>query len=199
MNLQSRVVNILTKPREEWTVIAAEPATIAEIYSGYVMILALIPPVCSFIGSSVLGIALPLVGPYRVGLAHGLTTAVLSYAMSLLGVYVAAVVIQKLAPTFQSESNLLQAFKLVAYSWTASWVAGVLQLFPMLGLLVLVAVVYGIYVCYLGMAPLLKTPQDKVIPFLVVAAVVSIVVTFVLGAITGAVTLLLFGLPPLVM
>jgi hypothetical protein len=197
VNLQTRAINILTKPKEEWPVIAAEPGTIAEIYSGYVMILAAIPPVCSLIGTTVFGITLPILGTYRIGVAQGLTTAVLSYVMALLGVYVAAVVVQKLAPTFQSEPNLVQAFKLVAYGWTASWVAGVLYIFPALGLLALLAALYGIYIFYLGVAPLMKTPQEKVIPYMVVAAVVAIVVTLVLGVISGAVTTVFFGVPRL--
>lgn len=188
MNLQTRVVNILTKPGDEWPVIAAEPATVAGIYSGYVAILAAIPAVCSLIGSTIFGITLPIIGTYRVGLSQGVTTMVLTYVMSLAGVYIAALVIQKLAPTFQSDADLVQAFKLVAYSMTAPWVAGVLNIIPALGLLVLLAALYAIYLCYLGVTPLLKTPSDKVIPYMLVSAVVVIVVNVVLGAIMGLMT-----------
>ena len=115
MNLQTRVVNILTKPKEEWPVIAGEGGAIAGIYSGYVMPLAAISPICSFIGTTVFGISVPFFGTYRVSLGQGLTTAVFAYVLGLVGVYVAAFVVQKLAPTFESEPNLVQAFKLVAF------------------------------------------------------------------------------------
>jgi len=195
VNLQTRVTNILTKPKGEWPVIAAEPATVAGIYSEYVMILAAIGPICTFIGMMVFGVSLPLVGTYRIGFAQGLTTLVFSYVLALVGIYVTAFVIQKLAPTFQSQPDLIQAFKLVAYSSTPSWVAGVLYLIPQLGPLVLLAALYGVYICYLGMAPVMKTPQDKVIPYMVVAAIVIIVVMLVMGAISGALTAAFFGMP----
>jgi Yip1 domain len=195
VNLQTRVVNILTKPGDEWPIIAAEPATVATVYSGYVMILAAIPAVCSLIGSTVFGITLPIIGTYRVGLAQGLATMVLSYVMALAGVYIAALVIQKLAPTFQSDADLVQAFKLVTYSMTAPWVAGVLNIIPALGLIVVLAAIYGIYLCYLGMTPVMKTPQDKVIPYMAVSAVVVIVVNVVLGGILGVLVAVFWAAP----
>ena len=50
MNLVERVKRILTKPPQEWPVIAAEQTTVQHLYTSYVMILVAIPAVCSFIG-----------------------------------------------------------------------------------------------------------------------------------------------------
>ncbi len=197
MNLQTRVINILTKPKTEWPAIATEPATVASIYSRYVMILAAIPPICTCIGTTLFGITLPLLGTYRVGVGQGMTTMVLTYVLALVGVYVAAFVVQKLAPTFQSEPNLVQAFKLVAYAMTPAWVAGVLNIVPQLSVLVVLASLYGIYLFYLGVVPLMKTPQDKVIPYMVTAAVVVIVVSVLMGVIGGALTGAFFAAPRL--
>lgn len=197
MNLQTRVVNILTKPKEEWPVIAAETTDVASLYSGYIAILAAIPAVCSFIGMTMIGVTLPFVGTYRYPLAHGLTTAVLQYVFGLIGIYVAALVIDKLAPTFQSQPSTIQALKLVAYASTAGWVAGVLNLIPALGILGIFAALYGIYLFYLGVTPLMKTPSDKVIPYMVVSAVVIIIVMAICGVITGAITAAMFVGPRL--
>ena len=43
MGIVDRVRNMLFVPKEEWPRIAAEPATVGSIYSGYVMMLAAIP------------------------------------------------------------------------------------------------------------------------------------------------------------
>ena len=43
MALVDRVKNILLSPRTEWPVIDAEPATVASLYTGYIMPLAAIP------------------------------------------------------------------------------------------------------------------------------------------------------------
>ena len=198
MNLQTRVMSILTKPKEEWPVIAAETTDVSTLYQSYIAILAAIPPIASFIGLSIIGVSLPLypsVGTFRYGLAQGLAMAVVQYVMGLVGVYVAAVVIDKLAPTFQSESNTIQALKLVAYSSTATWLAGVLNIIPALGVLAMLAGLYGIYLFYLGVSPLMKTPTDKVIPYMVVSAIVIIIVMVVAGAITAAITGAMFVVP----
>ena len=190
MNLQTRVVNILTKPKEEWPIIAAETTDVPTLYTSYIAILAAIPAICSFIGMSMIGVTLPFVGTYRYPLAHGLTMAILQYVLGLVGIYVAAVVIDKLAPTFQSQPSTIQALKLVAYASTAGWVAGVLNIIPALSILGILAGLYGIYLFYLGVSPLMKTPSEKVIPYMVVSAIVIIVVMIVVGvcatALTGA-------------
>ena len=197
MNLQARVISILTKPQVEWPTIAAEHGTVAGICSGYVMILAAIPAIAAFIGTTVFGVTLPLIGTYRVGIVQGFTTLVLTYVLSVVGVYVAAFIVQKLAPTFQSDPNLVQAYKLVAYAMTPSWVAGVLYIIPQLGLLVMLAGLYGIYLFYLGVTPVMKTPQEKVIPYMITAAVVVIVVSILMGVIGGALTGAFFAAPRL--
>ena len=197
VNLQTRVINILTKPKVEWPVIAAEQTSVGALYSGYIVLLAAIGPVCSFIGMSVFGAAIPLMGRLGYGPAYWLATAIVTYVLGLVGVYVGALVIQKLAPTFQSEPNFIQALKLVAYGSTPTWVAGVFNLIPPLAILGILAALYGIYLFYLGVTPLMKTPQDKVIPYMVVSAIVIIVVYVVISVVTGAITGLFFARPAL--
>src|ERR1019366_7815089 len=82
MNLPARVTNILTKPSAEWPVIAAEPADIASILVGYVLILAAIPAVCLFVGVEV--ISAPFVG--HLAIAGALTGALLHYVTTIISV-----------------------------------------------------------------------------------------------------------------
>jgi hypothetical protein len=82
----------------------------------------------------------------------------------------------------------MQALKLVAYASTASWVAGALGIIPGLAPLAVLGGFYGIYLFYLGVAPLMKTPSDKVVPYMVVSAIVVIVVMFVTGAVATMMT-----------
>jgi hypothetical protein len=185
VNLQARVVNILTKPKTEWPVIAAEPRDVATLYRNYIVLLAAVPPLCMAIGQSIIGISVPFFGHYRVPIASAIVSAVVSYVFSLVGVYIGAFVIAKLAPTFQSDPDVGQALKIVAYASTPSWVAGILYIIPALSPLVLLAALYGIYICYLGMTPTMKTPPEKVIVYMVVAAVVMIVVFVVVGLVAA--------------
>lgn len=184
MSLQTRVQAILTKPAEEWRVIAAEPADVQGLIRDYAAPLAAIPAVCQWLGFSLIGF-----GPFfRVGIVRGFVNAVVSWVMSLVGVWISAVVIEKLAPTFQSKGNTVQAMKLVAYAMTPVWVAGVLYLIPALSPLVLIAGLYAIYIFYLGLPVLMDTPSGQVIPYMVVSAIVIIVLSIVLGMVAAAIS-----------
>jgi hypothetical protein len=183
MNLPARVTSILTRPAAEWPVIAAEPADMASILVGYVLILAAIPAVCLFIGVEV--ISAPFVGHFAI--AGALTGAVLHYLSSVVSVILTALVVQALAPTFGSRGGTVQALKLVAYSYTPLWLAGVLYLVIFLAPLGIVAGIYAIYLFYVGLPVVMKTPADKVVPYMLVSAVVVIVVHWVLQLILGTI------------
>jgi hypothetical protein len=187
MDLQTRVRAILTAPATEWPVIARESADTNSLVFGYAAPLAAIPAVCRFIGMSVIGMSLPFVGTIRVGIFRGISGAIVSWVLALVGVYVAAIVVEKLGPTFQSSGSTTQALKLVVYAMTPVWIAGVLNLVPALAVLIAIAALYAIYLFYLGLPSIMSTPADKVIPYMLVSALVIIVVTFVLGLVTAAI------------
>jgi len=186
MDLVPRVTNILTKPKQEWPVIASESTDVATLYKEYIVLLAAVPAICSFIGMTVIGVPIPFFGTMRVGVVSGLTGLVVRYVLSLAAAYVAAIIIEKLAPTFQSQGSTIQALKLVAYASTPAWVAGVLSLFPPLVPLTILAGLYGVYLFYLGLPHLMKTPTDKVIPYMIVSAIVIFVMYLIVGAVTAA-------------
>ena len=186
MDLVPRVTNILTKPKQEWPVIASESTDVATFYKEYIVLLAAVPAICSFIGMTVIGVPIPFFGTMRVGVVSGLTGLVVRYVLSLAAAYVAAIIVEKLAPTFQSQGSTIQALKLVAYASTPAWVAGVLSLFPPLVPLTILAGLYGVYLFYLGLPHLMKTPPDKVIPYMIVSAIVIFVMYLIVGAVTAA-------------
>lgn len=185
-NLQARVTGILTNPKSEWPAIAAEPDDMAAMYRSYIVYLAAIPAVSMFFGLTVIG--LPFFGRY--GVTTALASAIVMYVTSLAAPFIAAVVLEKLAPKFLSSGSTAQALKLVAYASTPVWVAGVFYLVLVLAPLAFIAALYAIYLFYLGLPALMKTPQDKVVPFMVVAAIVIVVLNIVLRAIVSV-----FGLP----
>jgi Yip1 domain len=192
---RARVVNIVTRPRLEWPAIAAEPRDVAGLYRGYIAPLAAIPVICRLIGMSLVGISVPYLGYYRISIGAAAANAVVQYVLGLVGIYVAALVITKLAPTFQSTPDTAQALKLVGYSMTPVWIAGVLHLVPALSPLVLLAALYSIYVCHVGIAPVMETPADKVTAYLVASAIVLIAVYMVIALLMAALMPLAFIAP----
>ena len=137
MQLMERVKGILLKPRETWAAIDGEPAD-TRLFTGYVMILAAIPAVCGFIGMSLIGMG-GFGFSMRVPLLAGLANMAVSYVLSLVGVYVLALVINALGPTFGGTQNQGQALKVAVYASTAAMLGGVFSLLPSLAMLGLLA------------------------------------------------------------
>lgn len=185
--LTDRVKAILTTPKTEWPLLAAEPANVGGLYTGYIMILAAIPAIATFIKSSLIGYDL-LGVTMRIPMLSGLGHAIATYLVSLLVVYLVALIIDALAPTFGGEKNRVQALKATAYAWTATWVAGAAIIIPWLGwFIVLAGVVYAIYLLYLGLPPTMKCPPERAGAYTAVSVIVAIVVSWLLGMIVAAV------------
>ena len=187
--LIARVKAILLTPKTEWPVIAGEPATVADLYKNYIIILAAIPAIFTFLKMSVIGISIPFAGTIRVGMGAGLANLLLGYVLSLGMVFVMALIIDALAPTFGGQKDQTQALKAAAYAYTASWVAGVGQIVPFLGLLIALAGgIYSIYLLYVGLPHTMKCPPDKAGGYTAVVIIIAIVLGFVVGLVATTVT-----------
>jgi Yip1 domain len=184
MSLVDRVKRILLSPRTEWQVIDAEATTPAQLYTGYIMPLAAIGPIAQIIGYSVFGISVPLVGTYRVPIGSAITSALVSYVLVLIATYVLALIIDALAPTFNGQRSQIQALKVAAYSSTASWVAGIFLLIPGLRLLTILGL-YSLYLLYLGLPVLMKTPLEKAVTYTVVVVLAAIILFMLTGLVAG--------------
>ena len=175
-NLVGRVKNILFRPHEEWPQIAAETTSVRDLYLGYIVPLAAIGPIASLIGMSLVGIRLPFVGTYRVPLLDAFLQAVVSFVLTLVGVFVLSLIINVLAPPFGGVKDQMQALKVAAYSATPAWVVGILLLIPMLSPLGLLGL-YALYLLYLGLPVLMRCPREKALGYTVVVIICAIVLS----------------------
>lgn len=168
MGLVERVKNILLTPKTEWPKIAEETATTQSIFVGYVLILAAIGP-----------IAMAIRGGMLIAAA-----AVFSYVVALVVVFVVTLIADALAPSFGGEKNFVQSLKLVAYSHTAAWVAGIFHLLPYIGGLIgLLAGIYSLYTFYLGAPLLKKSTADKAVGYTLVVIICVVVLWVLLGVV----------------
>jgi hypothetical protein len=182
-SIVERAKAIILKPKDEWPVIERETTPSGEIFTRYVVPLAAIGPVAGFIGGQVFGYG-AFGFSFRPSLTWGLSQALLGYVLSLVGVFLLAFVANKLAPNFGGVSNSRSAFKLVAYSMTASWIAGIFALIPSLSILSIVGL-YSIYLFYVGVGPLMKVPAEKAMTYTIVTVICMIVIYLIIGAITA--------------
>jgi len=185
MSIVDRIKGILLKPMEEWQAISGETTTIAELYKTYIIILAAIGPVASVIGMSIVGISLPFVGSFRIPITTSIASAVVHYILNLGGVYLLALIIDALAPTFSGQKNINQAFKLATYSNTPGWLVGVFTIIPALSILGILGL-YGLYLLYLGLSILMKSPQEKSLGYAVAVIVAAVIIFVVIGMVSRA-------------
>jgi hypothetical protein len=183
--LIARVKNILLTPVTEWAAIDAEASSARAIYVQYVAPLAVIGAVAGFIGRSVVGVSIPFFGTYRTPFVSGLVMAVVMYALTFLSIFIVALLVDALAPTFGGQKDSLRALKVSAYSYTPAWIAAVFQIIPSLSFIGLLAGLYGIYLLYLGLPVLMRSPKDKAIAYTAVLCVCAIVLYVIIGVVSG--------------
>lgn len=159
----ARIKAILMTPRAEWPVIARETGPTGDIFTRYVMPLAAIGPVAALIGTS-----------------HGIGFALVSYAIGLVMVLVMTFVVEQLAPKFGGEQSRSAAFRLIAYSGTAGWLAGIFNLVPGLRWLGILGL-YGIYLFHLGSGPMLAIPPERRVVFIVTIGIVGFIIAMVIA------------------
>jgi len=182
MDLAGRVKQIILKPKDAWEQIKGEETTIKDLYISYAAILAIIPPVATFIGWSIVGMSF-MGFSYSIPFMSGISYAVFHYILSLAGLYLVAFIIDILAPNFGSQKNIVNAMKVAVYANTPNWVASVLFIIPALSPIVMIASLYSLYLFYLGLPVLMETPKEKTVGYIIVVIIVSIIVFYLTGTI----------------
>lgn len=181
MNLITRVKNILVTPKTEWDVIAAEQGTVSSVLTTYVLPLSLIGAAATLIGWGLIGKSYWLIT--IKGWDIGMKYAIISLVSTIVGFLITTFVVDALAPSFGSEKNLNKTAQFVGYSYTPALVGAVLGIFPSVAWLGALCGLYGLYLMYLGLGPIKKTPDDKKVVYLIISIVVLIAAYFVLGLI----------------
>ncbi|GGB12179.1 Yip1 family protein [Puia dinghuensis] len=178
MPFLARVRNIIFSPVAEWQVIAKEKRTMKRLLGRYVIPMALIPAVASFIGYGLVGANGIL---FRIsGVYWGISMATNSFITSLVVYLLGTLLVDIIAPAFGAPRDLGRSAQLVAYSYTPAWLAGIFYALP--GLQAGVALgLYSVYLFYTGVPQLKKTPEDQRVAYTIVSAILLIIIRFLVG------------------
>jgi hypothetical protein len=148
--------------------------------------------IAAFIGYGLIGFN---VFGFRVsGVNWGLYQALTILIGAIVSVYITALVVDMLAPSFGSQKNFNRSVQLVAYSFTPMWIGGILAIFPPIALIGGLFGLYGLYLLYIGLPKLKLTPPDKQIGYFVVTLIVTLVVYFVIAWILQSLFMNILGL-----
>ncbi len=186
MHLTARVKAIMLRPHSEWPIIASEPSDPTDLFTHYVAVLALIPAIAGFVGTSIVGIADPAGGTTRLSLLSGLFSGIFGYLLTFVVVYLLALLINALTPLFGGRRDSENALKLAAYTFTPYWLAGVFLLVPGLRFLTIVGI-YGAYLAVRGVGPTMRVPRSRTFVFAVAIAACAIALALLVGGIQATV------------
>ena len=182
MNLLDRVKKILISPKSEWDVIKNEKYSVSELFTKYAIILAAIPAVAAILGFSLTGVSTGF-GNYTLPFGISLKYAVLTYVLSLAGAYLVAFIMDTLSPNFGAVKNMEDSFKVVVFSYTASWVGGIFLIIPSLSFLTALSGIYSLALLYMGMQKIKPAKQDKAVAYFVVTLVAAIIIEILVSAV----------------
>ena len=179
MDIVARAKGLIIRPWEEWQAIAGEAADTAGLFKGYVMPMAAIPAVASFIGLAVFGrMVLPGLPGFSIGSL--LAQALVTYLLGLAGVWIFGKLAQALAPRFGGSGEEMPAMKLAAYSPTAFWLAGAFTLVPPLAILGLLGL-YSLYILYKGAPVVTRVPENRALVFTLALVLCAIAINLIIG------------------
>ncbi|MCW9708504.1 Yip1 family protein [Fodinibius salsisoli] len=159
-----RAKGIIVSPKDEWQAIKGESKSNKELIVFYALPLVVLATLAGLIGH------------------WSLNIAVYQLVMPLLGIVVAAYVANELAEKFNSTKNLNNAFKLVVYAATPSFLASVIANLSFLLSWVSLFGLYSIYLFWVGIPVMMETPDDKRLAYVIVCALVVIVVQLIVSA-----------------
>ena len=194
-SIVARAKGIVMAPKDEWPKIASEGKSPTQILVQYAIPLALIGPVCTLIGSQLFGYGAMGIS-FRPSVGMALGTAISSFVVSILSLFIVSYIANFLAPKFGGKEGFGNAFRLVAYAMTAAWLVGIFSIVPMLGILGILGL-YSIYLLYTGAAPIMGVPKEQAGGYTAVTIIIAIVGNVVLGMVTvglvGGSTMAFYG------
>ena len=188
----SHVWGLLFHPEEEWQAIRKEHCTVPRCYCSHVLLLAAIPAVAGYIGTTQVGWQVTARELHRLTPDSALQIAILFYITMLVAVFTVGKMIHWMGQTYGSKQSLPQCIALAAYTATPLFLIGIMLLYPLLWLnlvLGLPALGYTVYLLYTGVPVMMGVPKER--GFLFASAVLAVGLVMLVGVL--AVTVILWG------
>ena len=189
----SLIMRLLRHPSAGWEAVRAEALSVRDCYARYVVPLALIAPVASFIGTSMVGWRVGGGDVVRLTTDSALRISVLTFFAMLAVVYILARTIHWMARTYDSDRSLPECFCLAAFTAVPLFLVGITMLYPMpwfVYFLGLPALGYSVALLYTGVPVMMGVNKEQ--GFLFSSAILALGLVSLVGLI--AVTVSFWGL-----
>ncbi|NWN92527.1 YIP1 family protein [Marinobacter adhaerens] len=178
---------LLFKPDREWKAIRKDSESTLRLYFGHVLILALIPALAGFIGTTQVGWKIGDGQVTRLSVQSGLSLSILFYAAMLAGIFILGKFIDFFSATYGVSEHSPRGVTMAAYTATPIFLIGVIAVYPNIWvnmLAGLVAIAYAVFLLYEGLPILMKIPEDRGFMFATAVLTVGLVMFVALLAIS---------------
>jgi len=184
-NLFSRCIGIVVSPKLEWIKIKEEDGSFYQLIANFLFPLLILTAIASMIGSY-----FQMIGngfAWDIIIVSGLRS-VLSILISIL---MSILAINAMIKTFEGTPNMVQASKLVVYSFVpgilVAIIFGMIPWFYILGLFFL----YSFYIFFHGTPIMLDIPSERQSNFSTLSSttilVIYLMISFILSSFFGAI------------
>ena len=183
------VWGLMAQPKDEWKSIRDERCTIGKCYCSHVLLLAALPAIAYFIGTSQVGWVIGAKS-VRLSTESALQIAGLTYLTMLVGIFAMGKTIHWMSQTYGATQNLPQSIALAAYTATPLFLTGIMLIYPILWLNLLIglmALAYTIYLLYIGLPIMMKISQER--GFLFASAVMGVGLVMLVAVLAATVVL----------
>lgn len=162
--MSAPIVKLFTQPNFAWTDIRREEEAQPRHYLAHLLLLALIPAVCLFIGTNYVGWSLAENETVKLSSASALQLCVLLYMTIVAGVAVMGGFIRWMSRTFDARPTLNQCIGFAAYTVTPFFLAGIAGLYPSRWLAILVlgaASIYSTFLLFVGLPTFMHERKEQ--------------------------------------
>lgn len=187
------IIGLFTDPTQEWAKIREQYQSGSGSPVGHVLILALIPAISGYIGTTQVGWRIGVGEPIRITGDSAFSIAVIYYIALLVGIFSIGWVIHLLGKAYEVEKPLPLCIALAAYTATPLFLIGIMQVYPVLWLNMLLglpALAYTVYLLYSGLPVMMQISAER--GFLYSSAVMAVGLVALVAML--AMTALLWGM-----
>jgi hypothetical protein len=160
----NHVWGLFAHPCQEWQEITGEEREVGHLHLGEVLVLAAIPAISAFIGTTQVGWSIGGGEAVKLTESSALQLTLLSYLAMLCGVAVMGAFIHWMSRTYDANPTLVQCIVFAAYTATPLFVGGLAALYPHIWLGMIVgtaAICYTTYLLYVGLPTFMNIPSDE--------------------------------------
>ncbi len=187
---------ILTHPDREWESIRSDQESTSKLYLGHVFLLALIPTLSAYFGTTEVGWRIGDGAAVKLTQASAAQLCVLFYIAMLAGIFIIGKFIDFFSMTYGADESEHKGVILAAYATTPLFLVGITAIYPVLWINLLagiIAVCWSVYLLFEGLPILMKIPEDRGFMFASSVLTIGLVMLVALLAISVVIWSIGFG------